>query len=179
MSKYLIIFIACILAACTSHSADGTNGIRYYQLPDSAFRAPVQRKSEIALQIVLAEQLANENLLYQTDDYHINFANKNLWSTPLSDALAANLANKLNKRSTRYAYLPQSHVDDRAPILKVYIDRFQGTYRRETQISGYAQLADGIRIPFAIHTPQYGDGYDAMVQSLDVGLNEVAKVIGQ
>ena len=160
MKKYLWLAALGMLSACAS-SAD--NNTHYHQLPDSAFHAPTQRNNEVAIQIVLAEPLKNENLLYQTDDYHLNFAQKNLWAAPLSDALAANLANKLNAFSGSHTYVPQPLADSKASILKVYFDRFQGTYRGETQISGYAQSANGARRPFVIATPQRGDGYTAML----------------
>ena len=64
-------------------------------------------------------------------------------------------------------------------ILKVYFDRFQGTYRGETQISGYAESANGARRPFVIATPQRGDGYTAMLDSLNAGLSEVAQIIAR
>lgn len=73
MKKYLWLAALGILSACAS-SAD--NNTHYHQLPDSAFHAPTQRNNEVAIQIVLAEPLKNENLLYQTDDYHLNFAQK-------------------------------------------------------------------------------------------------------
>lgn len=175
MMKHLFIYtiLACGLAACASTET----ATRYYQLPDSAFRAPVARGHEVAVQLVLAEHLAGENLLYQTDAYHLNFAQKNLWAMPLNDALAANLANKLNAFSGSRAYVPQRLAASGAPILKIYIDRFQGTYRGETEVSGYAQFGDGTRVPFAVNTPQQGDGYDAMISSLNDGLTEVARQI--
>lgn len=177
MKQYIIILLVSMLSACASNKIDQQT--RYYQLPESAFRAPAQRASELALQIVLAEPLANEHLLYQSDDHHLNFAQRNLWAAPLTDALAANLTNKLNQLSHHHAYLPQRHARADAPIIKVYLDRFQGTYRGETHISGYAQWANGTRIPFSVHTPQYGDGYDAMLLSLNQGLGEVARIIIQ
>ena len=176
MKKYLWLAALGMLSACASSTDNGTH---YHQLPASAFHAPTQRNHEVAIQIVLAEPLKNENLLYQTDDYHLNFAQKNLWAAPLSDALAANLANKLNAFSGSHTYVPQPLADSKASILKVYFDRFQGTYRGETQISGYAQSANGARRPFVIATPQRGDGYTAMLDSLNAGLSEVAQIIAR
>lgn len=174
MKQYAIYAVlACALTACAS----GQSATRYYQLPDSAFHAPTQRGGEVAVQVVLAEHLAGESLLYQTDDYHLNFAQKNLWATPLADALSANLANKLNARGVGI-FLPKKLLDNgNAPVLKVYFDRFQGTYLGETEISGYAQWANGTRRPFAVKTAQQGDGYDAMVRSLNQGLTEVVRTM--
>lgn len=172
--KKLFIYTLLVIGLSACASPDTT---RYYQLPDSAFRAPMSRGNEVALRVELATHLAGENLLYQTDAYHLNFAQKNLWAAPLDDALAANLANKLNTLSGSRAYVPHKLANSKTPVLKVYFDRFQGTYRGETEVSGYAQLGDGGRVPFAVNTPQQGDGYEAMVASLNMGLAEVAKLV--
>lgn len=171
-SKFLFLFGVFFLTACASVEAT-----RYYQLPDSAFRAPATRRAEVAVKLVLASHLSGEPLLYQTDAYHLNFAQKNLWATPLNEALVANLSNKLNQFSGSHAYVPQHLAAKNAPVLNIYVDRFQGTYRGETEVSGYAQWEGGARVPFQVQTPQQGDGYAAMVASLNEGLAEVARVI--
>lgn len=176
LNKMKNLFIYTLLAICLSACA-AKDSTRYYQLPESAFRAPMSRGNEVALRVELATHLAGENLLYQTDAYHLNFAQKNLWAAPLDDALAANLANKLNTLSGSRAYVPHKLANGKTPVFKVYFDRFQGTYRGETEVSGYAQLGDGGRVPFAVNTPQQGDGYEAMVASLNMGLAEVAKLV--
>lgn len=150
--------------------------IRYYQLPDSAFRLPENAASqrEIAVQIVLAAHLNGNGLLYQTDDVHVNFAQRNLWASPLSDALAANLANKLNAATAHTAFVPHKLARKPSGSLKIYLDRFQGTHNGVTEISGYAQWDNGQSRAFVIQTAQQGDGYAAMVQSLNKGLQSVA-----
>ena len=45
-------------------------------------------------------------------------------------------------------------------------------------MSGYAQWPNGRTTPFNIQTPQQGDGYPAMVESLSQGLNRAADTVG-
>lgn len=167
-----MVLLATILSACGSTSQP----LRHYQLPDSAFRLPENAAlhQEIAVQIVLAEPLNGNSLLYQTDDVHVNLAQKNLWASPLADALAANLANKLNAATAHSAFVPQKLAKNPQRSLKIYLDRFQGTHRGVTEISGYGQWSDGTSRHFHIHTPQIGDGYAPMVESLNKGLHSVA-----
>lgn len=171
--KRLILIGIFILAACSSTTAP----VQYYQLPDSAFELPPNMSNLISIRVVLSEPLKSNSLLYQSDEHHLNFAQKNLWSAPLEEALATNLANKLN-RLRLGTYQPQKWADNsKVSVLTVYLDRFQGTYRGETEISGYARWQDGRSRAFHIQTPQYGDGYTAMLDSLNQGLVSVAQEI--
>lgn len=170
-----IAVLVAALSACSSTSEP----MRHYQLPDSAFRLPENAalQREIAVKIVLAEPLNGNGLLYQTDDVHVNVAQKNLWATPLSDALAANLANKLNENMAHSAFVPHKLAKNAKGSLKIYLDRFQGTHRGVTEISGYAQWDDGSSRAFHVQTPQIGDGYAPMLESLNTGLQSVAKTL--
>ena len=162
MKKLSLIAAALLLAACSS-----TPPAQYYQLPDSAFRLPAQSNP--------ARSIGVNSLLYQSDEHTLTFAQKNLWASPLDQALARALANKLNA-SGSLKYQP---ADSGSAQLTVYIDRFQGSYRGETEISGYARWQNGTQTPFHIITPQQGDGYAAMLNSLDKGLASVAQQIAR
>lgn len=167
---------ALLLSAC---AADGADGARHYRLPDSAFRLPETPAAAVSVRIVLAEELKTQNMLYQTDAHTLNFARQNLWSAPLDESLAAALANKLNRQNPRAAYIPAKLSPAAAPVLTVYLDRFQGSYLGRTEISGYALHHDGRRRPFLIHTEQQGDGYGAMAESLNKGLDSAAAEIAR
>lgn len=168
-----------LLTAATLNACSSTvEPIRYYQLPDSAFRLPENATKPIALQVVLAQHLREQGLVYQIDDVHLNFAQKNVWADALDEALAANLANKLNVKASQM-YVPHQWANHASGSLKIYIDRFQGTHRGETEISGYGQWSNGKIRSFYVKTPQHGDGYPAMVQSLNVGLGYVAQQLSQ
>lgn len=170
------LMTALLLSAC---AADGAEGIRYYQLPDSAFRLPENNRAATGIRILLAEPLKTQNMLYQTDAHTLNFAQQNLWSAPLEESLAAALANKLNRQNRNVAYMPAKLSAAGTPVLTVYLDRFQGSHLGQTEISGYAQHPDGRRRPFHITTAQQGDGYAAMADSLNQGLEQAAAQIGR
>ncbi|WP_304335393.1 membrane integrity-associated transporter subunit PqiC [Conchiformibius steedae] len=159
---------AALLSACAA--APQTE---YYQLPDSAFHAP--RQTLTVLNVVLAEPLNSSGLLYQTDPHRVNIAQKNLWAEPLQQALSSALANKLNRLGG--AFQPQHLAAGKTATLTVYLDRFQGTFHGHTEISGYAQRSNGSIQSFQVQTPQQGDGYGAMLDSLNQGLDEVARQI--
>ena len=172
MKKLSLIAAALLLAACSS-----TPPAQYYQLPDSAFRLPAQLNpaQSVGVKIVLAAPINGDSLLYQSDEHTLTFAQNNLWASPLDQALARALANKLNA-SGSLKYQP---ADTGNPQLTVYIDRFQGSYRGETEISGYARWKNGVEIPVRATTPQQGDGYPAMLESLNGGLDSIARQIAR
>lgn len=165
------ILLSLLLTACSRPTP-----IQYYQLPDSAYQLPEKHSQTIGVAIQLAQPLQNASLLYQTDAYTLNFARQNLWAAPLLETLTISLTNKLN-RSGSLKYIPASHIGQ--TNLLIYIDRFQGSYTGETEISGYAQWQNGQQIPFHIKTPQQGDGYPAMLASLNQGLITLAEKIAR
>lgn len=170
MNKILMAAaLAFALTACSSGVSTA-----YFSLPNSQFELPEGQGNEVALQVILAEPLANGGLVYQTDPLHLNFAKQNLWAAPLDQSIAANLANKLNRQGSRYRFIP-AHRSQAATTLKVYIENFNGTYQGHTLIQGYSQWPNGSGRNFRIETPQQGDGYPAMVQSLDQGLSQAAE----
>lgn len=181
MKKHLNIVLMSLLVgvSLTACSSTPNEQTQYYQLPNSAFHAPTAtRNAEIAVQIRLAEHLKSPSLLYQTDEVHLNFAQKNVWAAPLAESLASNLANKLNHQNQRFDFIPQHLANPKtSQIMMIYFDRFQGNYLGKVEISGYAQLPNGKRQHFSVQMPQHGDGYSAMVQALDMALNQVVQNI--
>lgn len=171
MKHAAALLCTLLLAAC---AAGGSDAARYYQLPDSAYNPPEHSRPATAVRILLAEPLKTANMLYQSDAHTLHFARNHLWSAPLDESLAAALSNKLNRHS-KGGYLPARLADSRTPVLTVYFDRFQGSYQGHTEISGYAHYPDGRHRPLHILTPQQGDGYAAMSDSLDQGLEEAAR----
>ena len=166
------IAAALTLAACR-HCAKHTI---FRPRPDSQYIPTDAHGNEIAVKVNLAEPLANGGLVYQTDAYHVNLAKNHLWAAPLDGALSANLSNKLNRLNPHRTFVPASRSQS-SQTLKVYIEAFQGSYQGQTTISGYAQWPDGRSKPFNAITPQQGDGYTAMLESLENGLSQVAEMI--
>lgn len=166
-----------IAAALTLAACGTAQSTQYFVLPDSQYIRPTAQGSEVAVKVNLAAPLADGGLVYQTDEYHVNLAKNHLWAAPLEGALTANLSNKLNHRlDPRRTYVPAARSQS-GQTLKIYIEAFQGSYRGQTAVSGYAVYPDGRSKPFNIATPQQGDGYPAMVESLEKGLGEAAKAI--
>ncbi len=165
------LLLAGLLSACAA-----TPPTQYFTLPDSAYLPPAGLANRpTAVQVVLAAPLDQGGLVYQTEPLQLNFARRNLWAAPLDQSLAAAFSNRLNRHSSRF--MPYGHQPE-GQVLTIHISQFQGSYQGHTTVSGYAQWPDGRTRPFQIHTPQQGDGYPAMVESLSIGLDQaVAEIL--
>ena len=169
MKTALLPLCVCLLSACASSPTT-----QYFTLPHSHFVLPTHAGEEIAVRVVLTEPLKQNGLLYQTDALHLNFARHHLWAAPLDQLLAARFANELNRQSTRYRFVPVQSSSSNT-TLAIHIEAFQGSYQGRTLIQGYSRWANGKGRNFQIETPQYGDGYAAMVESLSEGIQQAAQ----
>ena len=167
---------ACATAAALSACAAPT-GTQYFTLPESQYQFSTNQGSELAVRVRLAEPLNQGGLVYQTDAYRINFARNHLWASALDNALAASFSNKLNRLNSRYRFTPANRSSVGAPTLKIYIEAFQGSYQGQTLVRGYSVWPDGQSRNFNAETPQQGDGYTAMVESLNEGVATAAGTI--
>lgn len=166
-----LLVVAALLAAC------GTAAGQYYRLPDSGFRLVQDQRPAVLLKVAMPDNLNGESLVYQTSATQVHFTREHQWGEEPALAVAKSLANVLNDSAGRYRYVVVAE-GARLPVLTVYIERFQGQYNGHTRISGYSQWSDGAPgRAFDIETPQQGDGYDAMVASLAVGLRRVAAAV--
>lgn len=172
MRPFAPLMIAFALAACST-----AQSTQYFVLPDSQYTQPAGAGEEVAVAVSLAEPLDKGGLVYQTDAHHVNFAKNHLWASSLEKALAANISNKLNRIGRKNVFVPSDRSRS-SKVLKVYVEAFNGSYEGNTVVGGYALWPDGQSRPFYIKTPQQGDGYAAMLESLEQGLEQAAGVIG-
>lgn len=170
MRRYTIAATLLALSACASPVP------QYFTLPDSHYTHPGRNNNEIAVRVFLAEPLNNGGLVYQTDAYHVNFARNHLWAGALDNALASGFSNKLNRLSPRYTFVPAARSGS-TQTLKIYMEAFQGSYQGKTLVSGYALWPNGESRPFHVETEQQGDGYTAMVESLNRGLERASEAV--
>lgn len=168
-----VLWMAAVLALAACGGAAG----QYYRLPDSGFRLVADQRPAVLLKVVMPDSLNGESLVYQTSATQVHFTRQHQWSEEPAQAAAKSLANALNRNGGRYRYTVNAD-DVRGPVLTVYIEHFQGQYNGHTRVSGYSRWSDGTPgRNFDIETPQQGDGYGAMVQSLAEGLRRAAEAV--
>lgn len=165
-----------VIGALLALSACATPVPQYFTLPDSQYIHPGRSNNEVAVRVYLAEPLNNGGLVYQTDVYHVNFARNHLWAGALDNALASGFSNKLNRLNPNYTFVPAARSSS-SQTLKIYVEAFQGSYQGKTLVSGYALWPNGQSRPFHVETEQHGDGYKAMVESLNFGLEKASEAV--
>lgn len=167
----ITMFTVLALSACTS------TPVTYYQLPDSSYQLPANyQRIPVQLKVELTDSLNQGNLVYQDSPTTIHFAQNHLWADDLQQQIIERLANKLNKNSYYYRFMPQTNNKN---TLTVHISSFQGSFDGFIHIKGYSQW-HGVQEKeqnFDIRLPQQGNGYSNMVKALAQGLDEVAASI--
>lgn len=175
MRKTLLTTAVLLLAACASSPSPV-----YYTLPNSSFIMPEQTrgKTETAVRVILAEPLNRGGLGYRPADGQLNLAHGHLWAQPLEQALASRLSNELNRAGNPIRYYVPAHQSSSSHVVTIYIEDFSGSWQGETLVAGYLRNGNGSR-RFVANTPQIGDGYPAMVQSLSQGINAAVRQINR
>lgn len=173
---------ALLLSACSS-----TPKTVYYQVPAAATattglqQADASRPALWVDQVTVPDYLAGNGLVYQTSEVKYVIAANNQWASPLDQQLKQVLVSDLS------AQLP-SRVVSATPLgahpdqLNVNVTSFQGRYDGRAVIRGDWTLQQGDRVvrrAFALAIPQPEDGYDALVQSLGAGWQQVADGIAR
>lgn len=172
MKKLLLpLAAAFLLAACA------TPQTHYFTLPDSTFQMPehTRGKTETALRVVPAEPLNRGRLAYRSDAFRLDYARNHLWAQPLDQAAAARFANEFNRMDAGRYFVP-AHQSKAAQSATIYLEAFQGSYLGSTLVEGYIRSDSGSR-RFRAETPQHGDGYEAMLESLSQGISAAAAQI--
>ena len=178
MKPYLLgSMTALLLAACASAPAT-----QYYRLANSNYHIQHLHKPSMVVDVVLSEPVKGQALLYQPNGHTLHFAKQHLWGQPLHDAIRNRLANDMNQQMSAWVFVP-SELKTQATdaVLTVYVEDFQGRFDGQTQISGFTKITVGGKsragTSFKVLTPQQGDGYAAMVDSLNLGLSQVAQEV--
>ncbi len=180
MKKWLMVIAALTLAACSSTNS----GKVYYQLPvntQPAGQVVSQTGGHLLWidQIVLADYLGANGVVYQTSDVQYVIATNNLWASPLDQQLRNTLIGNLSQSLPGWIVASQPLGSEQSS-LTVNITGFHGRYDGKVIVSGEWLLKQNNEIinrPFRIELNQQTDGYDAMVKTLSQAWQQEAQSI--
>lgn len=181
MSKAWIVVMALLLGACSSVPSKV-----YYQLPsppasmDTASAGTAARTLWIS-HIALADVLSSSGLVYQTSDVRFNIASNNLWASPLDQQLQQALIASLNTRLSGWVVSAQP-LGKTPAALNVTVKAFHGRYDGKAVLQGewiFTERERVLRQPFNLVLPLRDDGYDALVNTLAQGWQQVAQSIAE
>lgn len=176
-----MVIAALLLSACSS----GSEGPRYYQLPNNQLSNaqlsqaaapqsmmatnPGQGQRQLWVeQVSVPDYLAGNGVVYQTSDVQYVIANNNLWASPLDQQLRTSLVANLSRNLPGWVVASQPMGSDQ-DTLNVTVTGFHGRYDGHVIVSGEWLLNHQgtlIKRPFHVEMTQPQDGYDAMVKVL-------------
>ncbi|CAB1214496.1 membrane integrity-associated transporter subunit PqiC [Serratia liquefaciens] len=178
MMKWIPVALALVLSACSS-----TPQKTYYQLP--ALGAPKQvsggeTSRQLWLEhVTVADYLAQNGVVYQTNDVQYVIAQNNLWASPLDQQLQQTLVTNLSSALPGWVVSSQPMSSDQ-DVLNVTISGFHGRFDGKAIIRGEWVLSHQGKLtkqPFSLELKQGEDGYDALVRTLAQGWQQEAQSI--
>lgn len=134
----------------------------------------------------LAPFLDVEGIVFQLDDVRLQEAGGHQWAESLTALLEGGIRDRLAIRLPQDRVMFDRAIDGETPalILRVEIDRFQGSHTGHAVVGGRWQLRDSQGEPLAyrsfdINTPLSADGYPALIRALAKGLDQLADGISK
>lgn len=178
MMKWIPVALALLLSACS-----GTPQKIYYQLP--ALGVPAQVSTGAASRqlwlehLTVADYLAQNGMVYQTNDVQYVIGQNNLWASPLDQQLQQTLVTHLSGGLPGWLVSTQPMNSDQ-DVLNVTVSGFHGRYDGKAIIRGEWVLSHQGKLtkwPFNLELKQGEDGYDALVRTLAQGWQQQAQAI--
>ncbi|PML59395.1 PqiC family protein [Vibrio lentus] len=159
MRKLFISLVMSVgLLGCATPS-DGTNS---YLLPESTLHKPIFK---VKTRVELPDYLDTIGIAYRKSENELVSARKHVWAENLEGLLEE----RVNSSNATGA------VDKE---LKITFEQFNGSYTGNAEVKGTWVLmgeddTEISRSTFDIKVPLKADGYEALVQALGEGLDEV------
>lgn len=176
------LLLALALSGCASTPAPTTH---QYTLPQhalassNAYSAAPTLPRILMMPVQLAGQLQVNGLIFQTSPIEITEARNNLWADALSNQLDRALYQAVSHRLHAASVISGDSSDTPAYYIALQINQFQGRYDGKAIISGIYRVLDAERRlitqqAFTYEEPLAQDGYAALVDALDKGVQRLA-----
>lgn len=178
MMKWIPVALALLLSACSS-----TPQKTYYQLP--VLGTPTEVSGGVSSHqlwlehVTVADYLAQNGVVYQTNDVQYVIAQNNLWASPLDQQLQQTLVTNLSSALPGWVVSSQP-MSSNQDVLNVTISGFHGRFDGKAIIRGEWVLSHQdklIKRPFNLELRLDTDGYDTLVRTLAEGWQKEAKSI--
>ncbi len=186
--KRVLLLAYALLSGCSS-SPETTGSM--YLLPQTGSQtlsssAPAERPLLVVRPAELASYLNNSGIVYRTSESQVIEAKNNLWAQSISEQITQRVINDLRQKQNHYWPVKVHNLLDQSGELKLQLNlnRFNGNYQGNAEIEGEWMLIDGSgkvkrRAEVKILMPLKEEGYDALVNALSAGLNNLTNNIAQ
>lgn len=178
--KWIPVVVALLLSACSS-----SDNKTYYQLPilnsgtaTTSTSIPQGEQRQLWVEHVsVADYLAGNGLVFQTNDVQYVLTQNNLWASPLDQQLQQSLVTYLGRDLPGRVVSAQPASSAEQDVLNVNVTGFHGRYDGTALISGSWTLTRNGQTTqrnFNLVLKQNEDGYDALVRALAAGWQQEA-----
>lgn len=170
------------LTGCSS-----TPATHQYMLPQHTVSASEQASQTLSVMLMpvqLAGHLQVNGIVFQTSPIEVNEARNNLWADSLSNQLDRALSQTLINRLHGAVLIPSDSTNIPTYYVALQLNQFQGRYDGKAIISGQYRLMNSDRRiikqqNFFYEEPLTHDGYPALIEALDTGIQRLASDISQ
>ncbi|WP_322803889.1 ABC-type transport auxiliary lipoprotein family protein [Vibrio alfacsensis] len=181
-----LLLISALLAGCSS-APENSNAL--YVLPEASSvtindSVIAQRPQLVVRPVVLASYLADSGIVYRTSETQIIQAKHNQWAHSISEQITQRVINELRGKQSQYWPVEVNNLLDQTSEnkLQLTLSKFNGSYDGNAEIEGEWLLIDAngkakSSAPIKISMPLQDEGYDALVDALSIGLNNLTDQI--
>ncbi|MDK9781404.1 membrane integrity-associated transporter subunit PqiC [Vibrio sp. B172a] len=181
-----LLLISALLAGCSSAPED-TGAL--YVLPEASSAKVsdtmiAQRPQLVVRPVELASYLADSGIVYRASETQIIQAKHNQWAHSISEQITTRVIDELRSKQSQYWPVEVNNLLDQSDEnkLQLSLSKFNGSYEGNAEIEGEWLLVDAngkvkTSAPVKISMPLQDEGYDALVDALSVGLNNLTDQI--
>ncbi|KXI21241.1 PqiC family protein [Photobacterium sanguinicancri] len=185
------IAAVALLSGCSSQSEVARSTYLLPPISNSVIAAsPIPQGQSQALLVVrpveMAAHLAGMGLVYQVSDTEIVQAQQNTWADSITQQLTRRITADLRAKQKRYwpSELTPAMSSAGQAKLQVKFTQFNGRYTGNAELMGEYLVIDkdgklqGV-YPFKLQVPLAQSGYDAQVNALSQGVDQLTTQIAQ
>ncbi|MDW1988479.1 PqiC family protein, partial [Vibrio sp. 811] len=128
----------------------------------------------------LASYLNDNSIVYRTSDTQIVQAKRHQWAQSISEQITQRVVAELRQKQSDYWPVEMNNLLDQSgeSKLQLSLNKFNGSYQGNAEIEGEWLLIDAsgnvVRSSqIKILMPLQDEGYDALVDALSAGLNQL------
>ncbi|MGL1190560.1 PqiC family protein [Vibrio parahaemolyticus] len=184
MKRVFLLATALVTGLTGCSSAPETTGALYL-LPKAEIKTSSQiGVTERPLLVVrpaqLARYLSDNSIVYRTSDTQIVQAKRHQWAQSISEQITQRIVTELRQKQSGYWPVEMNNLLDQSgeSRLQLTLKKFNGSYQGNAEIEGEWLLIDANgkivhSSQIKILMPLQDDGYDALVNALSAGLNQL------
>ncbi|MGI3004052.1 PqiC family protein [Shewanella algae] len=180
--RIILFSLLLVLAGCSSQPQVTTYFLgKAPQATSEARVKPPLRQCQWRLAgVEMADFLAGNGLVYQVSNHELAIARQHLWAGDISEQIKVKMASLLAHECPREALV---NIPAQEPLtLTLRFNEFHGRYSGDALLGGDWRISNSageqvLQADFHYDVPLASDGYPALVESLSLGLEKLARDI--